>query len=198
MLKCKVSQGGVQSIKLTSVAPVFRLCDQRDLKAFVLEVKEWSVFAKGKAGPLIPGTAAALVDAGSLHPEPPAQTPMCCPVLIRENVPHAEFPLDIHDLPAGLQAVMQCLLWPFWCDAQRRHLTHGIYCQLWDLNVRKPRTMVRLDKMLQWVSIIRRWQAVRPSPAPDVILTDEHIPMSYRRSAPVHTFQMHACVSRSL
>ena len=35
----------VQSIKLTSVAPVFRLCDQRDLKAFVLEVKEWSVFA---------------------------------------------------------------------------------------------------------------------------------------------------------
>ena len=49
MTKCKVSQGGVQSIKLTSVAPVFRLCDQRDLKAFVLEVKDWSVFAEGKA-----------------------------------------------------------------------------------------------------------------------------------------------------
>ena len=133
------------------------------------------------------------------------------PVLTREKVMPSELHLNMLDIPVGLHAIMQCLLWPFWCDTQRSHLSYGLYRQLWAHSVSKPQITIRLDKMLQWASITRKWQALHTSPAPDVILiycdhtnlmhaqgNGVHILMSWKRSVPVHSFQMLACVSRLL
>ena len=94
------------------------------------------------------------------------------PVLTREKVPSAAMPLHVLDIPVGLHAVMQCLLWPFWCDTQRSHLSHGHYRQLWIQSVSKPQITIRLDKMLQWASITRKWRALHTPPTPEVILQD--------------------------
>ena len=45
-------------------------------------------------------------------------------------------------------------------------MTHGLYRQIWDLSNRNPCAEIRLDKMLQWVSLTRRWHAMRPPPTP--------------------------------
>ena len=81
----------------------------------------------------------------------------------------AAFPVNISDVPAGVHAIMQCLLWPFWCDAQRTHLTHSMYHQLWVQSIQQPDAVVYLSRKLQWTPIIRKLHTL-PKPSLDDIL----------------------------
>ena len=89
--------------------------------------------SQGEGRPVVSGPDAAMVDEGRVYCASPRGTSTPC------NAPpcHA-MSLPIVDVPVGLQAVMQCLLWPFWCDAQRCHLLHNLYRQLWHNSISKP------------------------------------------------------------
>ena len=127
---------------------------------------------KGERGPVLPGTDASLVTAGPLpsaqtrlHPRLPQNV---SPTHPDRHTP-VEFPIMIQDIPAGVQAVMQCLLWPFWCDAQRQHLTLGMYHQLWVQSMQQSHAIVHLNRKLQWNAVVRKLQNM-PKPALDAIL----------------------------
>ena len=117
--------------------------------------------------PVVSGPDASMVDEGRVHCERPCSMSASC------NVPLCHtMSLPIVDVPVGLQAVMQCLLSPFWCDAQRCHLLHSLYRQLWHNSISKPLHMLNLDKMLQWAAVTRRWRKLHTPPAPAVMLQD--------------------------
>ena len=121
--------------------------------------------SEGAGRPLISGPDASLVTAGPLD---------CTPTRTLTHPHDADalqvaFPIKIHDVPAGVQAVMQCLLWPFWCDAQRRHLTLRMHHQLWVQSTQKPCAVVHLSRKLQWATVVRKLQNLT-SPALDTIL----------------------------
>ena len=127
--------------------------------------------SQGEGRPVVSGPDASMVDEGRVHCEHPCERPYSTSAPCHAPLCHT-MPLPIVDVPVGLQAVMQCLLWPFWCDAQRCHLLHGLYRQLWHNSISKPLHMLHLDNMLQWAAVTRRWRKLHTPPTPAVMLQD--------------------------
>ena len=129
--------------------------------------------SEGTGRPVISGPTATMVIAGqptdchALNAAPAVPSVMPPRQLC---TPQSVFPVIISDTPAGVRAVMQCLLWPLWCDAQRTYLTHGMYHQLWAQGMQQPETEMHLYRKLQWTPLIRKLQAI-PKPSLDDILT---------------------------
>ena len=129
--------------------------------------------SEGTRRPVLSGPAASMVIAG--------QPTSCRALNVASTVPsvmpsrqpctlQSAFPVIINDTPAGVRAILQCLLWPLWCDAQRTYLTHGMYHQLWMHSMQQPETEVHLSRKLQWTPLIRKLQTM-PKPSLDDILT---------------------------
>ena len=128
--------------------------------------------SEGAGGPFIPGPDASMVDAGHLPCESMPTSSNGCPVSTGGKTLPIAMPLHVSDTPVGLHAVMQCLPWPFWCDPQRSYLSPGLYRQLWTRSENSPQLPIKLDRMMQWAPITRKWQHLHASPSPDVLLRD--------------------------
>ena len=130
--------------------------------------------SQGTGRPVVSCPDASMVAAGSLscyNVWDNASTVPGTTHLLEPCALQATFPVNISDAPTGVQAIMQCLLWPFWCDAQRTRLTHRMYHQLWAQSVQQPDAVVYLNRKLQWAPLIRKLHTL-PKPSLDDILTN--------------------------
>ena len=71
---------------------------------------------------------------------------------------------NVADGPAGLSAVLQCLLWPMWQDPGRQDSTPGLIKHLWNRIARAPRATLHLRGDLFWMPLASRWCTVQAHP----------------------------------